>query len=241
MQLPENADQETSSDLYASRFRGAVGEFFLQTQEDIITQFLTNVEPAAQTTILEVGGGHGQLIPAYKRAQAHVTIVGSDDSCQHRISQAIADGSVSYKTAPLNHLPFPDQSFDTVIAIRLLTHAHDWHALVQELCRVAKKNIIIDYPGSRSWNILYRVLYPLKKASEKTTRPFFVFSDAEIKDTFARHGFIVQKKQPQFFLPMVVYRKLNAAGLARWLERLFHILFLTQLFGSPTLIKFSRT
>ncbi len=241
MQLPENADQETSSDLYASRFRGAVGEFFLQTQEDIVTQFLTDAAPATQTTVLEVGGGHGQLLAAYKRAQAHVTIVGSDDSCQHRISAAIADGSVSYKTAPLNHLPFSDQSFDTVVAIRLLTHAYDWQALVHELCRVAKKNIIIDYPGSRSWNMLYRVLYPLKKASEKTTRPFVVFSDTEIHDAFARHGFVLQKKQPQFFLPMVVYRKLNAAGLARFLECIFRFLFLTQLFGSPTMIKFSRT
>ena len=54
----ETADIETSSDGYAARFAGPVGEWMLEIQETITVALLPKTPSA---TILDVGGGHGQL------------------------------------------------------------------------------------------------------------------------------------------------------------------------------------
>ena len=234
---PETADQETSSDLYASRFSGAVGSYFLERQSSIIERFLKD----KTKSVLEVGGGHGQLIPTYLKLGLNTTVVGSNLNCKKRIQTFLDSNHIAFIEAPLNDLPFKNFQFDTAVAIRLLTHSHDWKKLVKELCRVAKTQVIIDYPSKCSSNIFYSLLYPLKKASEKTTRTFYVFTDSEIINAFSNEGFTVQYKEPQFFLPMVIYRKVGSAFFARSLESIFSLTGLTKMFGSPTLISFVRS
>ncbi|NEO49979.1 MAG: class I SAM-dependent methyltransferase, partial [Moorea sp. SIO4A3] len=56
--FPETADIETSSEDYASRFAGEIGAWLLKVQEDATLKMLT---PYPKATILDVGGGHGQL------------------------------------------------------------------------------------------------------------------------------------------------------------------------------------
>lgn len=56
--FPETADIETASEDYATRFSGAVGEYFLELQLKIVLQFL---EQYSATSLLDVGGGHAQL------------------------------------------------------------------------------------------------------------------------------------------------------------------------------------
>src|SRR3972149_2530813 len=54
----EDADVETSSEAYARRFAGPVGEFFLEVQAAATLDLL---RPWPGSSLLEVGGGHGQL------------------------------------------------------------------------------------------------------------------------------------------------------------------------------------
>ena len=72
----ETADIETASEGYASRFRGAAGEYFLARQADITLEFLRDL-PGAK--VLEVGGGHAQLAEPLVKNGYRVTITGSDD------------------------------------------------------------------------------------------------------------------------------------------------------------------
>lgn len=44
------------------------------------------------------------------------------------------------------HLPFPDQSFDTVISSHVLEHLPDFDQGFRELCRVARKRVIVALP-----------------------------------------------------------------------------------------------
>jgi hypothetical protein len=55
---PETADIHTSSDEYALRFSGPAGEWMLAVQERIALRMVRRFPDA---TILDVGGGHGQL------------------------------------------------------------------------------------------------------------------------------------------------------------------------------------
>ena len=73
--IPETADIETSSAAYASRFSGPTGSWLLRVQAEAT---LSMLQSYPQATILEVGGGHGQLTPHLLKAGHSVTVLGSD-------------------------------------------------------------------------------------------------------------------------------------------------------------------
>src|SRR5262245_52202275 len=82
-------DVETAGADYARRFEGPVGEWFLQTQREAVTGFLRS-QGATVSTVLEVGGGHGQLAPALLRQGYRVVVHGSSPSCHERLRPHLA-------------------------------------------------------------------------------------------------------------------------------------------------------
>ncbi len=165
---PETADIETSSDGYARRFSGSVGAWMLEIQEEIVAGWLAG-RPAA--TVLDVGGGHAQLAGPLARRGHPVTVLGSDSTCAHRLRDEIAAGRVAFTTGNVIELPFADKSFDVAVSIRLVPHCERWQVLIEELCRVARLAVIIDYPARRSVNALSGAMFGLKKSIEGNTRP----------------------------------------------------------------------
>jgi SAM-dependent methyltransferase len=53
-----------------------------------------------------------------------------------------------------DHLPFDDDSFETVIMFELLEHVHDPGTILKEAKRVAKKNILITVPNCENFETL---------------------------------------------------------------------------------------
>ncbi|GAB4332596.1 MAG: hypothetical protein Kow0089_00560 [Desulfobulbaceae bacterium] len=232
--LTETADIETASDDYASRFAGPVGRWFLELQAEITLELLRDLPGAS---VLDVGGGHGQLtMPLFEHGY-RVTVTGSADICRSRLERFCAPGSFSYLTCDSLNLPFADDSFDVVMSFRLLPHADQWQRLVGEMCRVAARAVIFDYPDRRSANILYDSLFGLKKRMEGNTRTFRIFSRREIAAALAAEGYTPPRFRPEFFLPMVVHRKLGNPRLSRTLEGFFATLGLRRLFGSPIIVR----
>jgi 2-polyprenyl-3-methyl-5-hydroxy-6-metoxy-1,4-benzoquinol methylase len=235
--FPERADIETSSDDYAGRFKGPVGEWFLAVQERVTLSMLDSANPKA---VLDVGGGHGQLAGPLCRAGFPVTVHGSDETCGKRISGLVESGKCEFKTGNMLDLPWPDRSFHNVLCFRLLTHCNEWRALVAQLCRVAGHSVIIDYPTSAGLNVVAPVLFGAKKQIEKNTREWKLFKHREIAEEFAKHGFRRARKVGQFFLPMVLHRSMKAPGLSKLLEAICRALFLTRLWGSPVVAEMVR-
>ena len=147
----ETEDIETSSEEYASRFSGEVGHYFLDQQERLTFELL---DQSSCRTILDVGGGHAQLAVPLVKNGFDVTVTGSSDACRKRLDTLSPDESFTYRTCDMLHLPYPDKSFDVVLAFRLLPHVTRWQELVSEMCRVAKSFVIVDYPDIRSFNFL---------------------------------------------------------------------------------------
>ena len=234
----ETADIETASDDYASRFAGPVGEYFLQTQLDLLLELLPDLAPSA--SVLDVGGGHAQLAVPLVKIGCKVTVTGSDDSCRRRLAQRLHEDAFSYHTCDTLQLPFPDNSFPVVLAFRLVPHVERWPQLLAELARVASETVIIDYPDIRSTNILNFILFRLKRKLEGNTRTFGLFSRNQIVQEFAKHGMIQPQLRPEFFLPMVLHRKMRSAKLSRLLERGCRFCGLTQLFGSPIILRVDK-
>lgn len=233
--FPETADIETSTEDYAKRFAGATGTWMLGVQERICLDLLP--PPAEAPAVLDVGGGHGQLARPLADAGYRVTVVGSHPSCSERIRDLVSSGKLEFKTANVVDLPLADRAFDCAIAFRLLTHCRQWQALVHELCRVARRAVVVDYPTRQSLNAVAPMLFGAKKRLERNTRPWRLFRHAEIVEAFRREGWRPDRRKAQFFLPMVLHRAMNARSLSIALEGLFRGAGCTARWGSPVIAR----
>jgi len=233
----EDADVETSSAGYAERFRGPVGEWFLDVQARTTLELLA---PWPRARVLDVGGGHGQLTGPLADAGHDVTVYGSDAGCRERVRSYVESGRARFESGDLLHAPFADRAFDVVLSFRLLPHVAAWRELIAELCRLAARAVVVDYPTRRSVNALAGPLFEAKRNVEGDTRPFAVFRDAEIEEAFRTNGFRPSARRPQFFLPMALHRAHGRGGLARALESVPRLTRLTQALGSPVILRVER-
>jgi 2-polyprenyl-3-methyl-5-hydroxy-6-metoxy-1,4-benzoquinol methylase len=234
---PPAPDVETASAAYARRFEGAVGAWFLDVQARATLDLVAGWRGGS---VLDVGGGHGQLTGALVAADFTVTVLGSAPGCRERVSAWVDAGRARFEVGDLLHAPWPDRSFDVVLAFRLLPHVPRWRELLAELSRLARAAVVIDYPTRRSLNVVSAPLFGLKRRVETGTRPFAVFSDAEVAAAFAGHDFTATGRRPQFFLPMALHRALGRARISRALERAAQSLGLTRVLGSPVILRSER-
>lgn len=209
----------------------------LKVQEQGVRQLLAGVVHGA---ILDVGGGHGQITPALLSDGYTVTVTGSAPECAARIKNSEQGSSVTFVVGDLVNLPFESGAFDTVICLRLVPHCTAWRKLISELCRVVKGRVIIDYPTSQSVNCISPALFGAKKAVEKNTRPYTLFTHAEIKEAFEECGFVQRARIGQFVFPMVVHRMINSPMISGLVEGVCGTVGLSTLFGSPVLASFER-
>jgi SAM-dependent methyltransferase len=236
--FPETADIETSSDGYAQRFAGEVGAWFLRVQAEATLRLL-HALPSAR--ILDVGGGHGQLAPVLARHGYHVTVLGSDASCQKRIQELVAHHLCTFDVGNILALPYADQEFDVVVSYRLLPHVQAWQQCISELTRVARQAVLVDYPSICSVNYIAPLLFKVKKGLEGNTRPYTSFKERDLLAAFHMHGFSRGDRFAEFFLPMVLHRMMRFQRLSWSLEAICRISGLTALLGSPVILKLLRS
>lgn len=234
---PEIADVETSSDGYAARFAGDIGRWMLARQEDLVMRALRTV--GAQT-VLDVGGGHGQLARPLSEAGFEVTVLGSESVCAARIADLVQAGMCRFVVGSVIALPFADRSFDAVVTVRLLPHCARWPLLIRECARVARRVVVLDYPVSGGFNRLAPWFFGAKKRLEKNTRTWRNFTHREVADEFARAGFGLSSREGQFFWPMALHRAFGSVALSKALEGLPKLAGITARFGSPVIASFVR-
>ena len=234
----EDADLETASADYAKRFDSPVGAWMLATQAGITLDLLGDLPSAS---VLDVGGGHGQMAAVLSERGHAVSVLGSAQSAIAATLRPMIDaGRVRFLIGDLRNPPVDPKSFDVVVSYRLLAHAHDLAGLVAGLTRSARKAVIVDYATTRSFNAAADLLFAAKKQVERNTRPFLVQRDADIEILFRENGFARRARRPQFFWPMALHRGLKSPALSRALEGVASILGLRTLLGSPVIARFDR-
>lgn len=233
----ETPDLITSSEDYSRRFAGSAGQYFLSIQDQTLQQTLSGRQ---FLSVLDVGGGHGQLVPLFLQRDCKLTIFGSKERTHRRVRESFPNADISYASGDFLRLPYEDRSFDLVIAVRLISHINAWEKLIAEFCRVARYSVIIDYPSWVSLNALTPLLFALKKRLEGNTRIYRSFFRSELARTLQEHDFEIVFSSGQFLLPMFVHRTLKGA---RWLQRIeqaFRTLAVTRRLGSPVVMKADR-
>ncbi len=209
----ETADIETASDDYATRFAGPTGAWMLAEQWRCFREVASACGVTEHSSILDVGGGHAQLATPLQEHGYKVTVTGSDQRCCSRLPT-----DLQFVVADNLNLPFADRSFDLVVSFRLLPHCNAWQRLVSELCRVARRAVIVDYPTIQSINYLADRFFSTKKKFEKNTRPFTLFSHAEVAEVFSSNGFEVNSEAKEFVLPMALHRMIKNASISQAAE-----------------------
>ncbi len=235
--FPETADIETSSEGYASRFSGPVGAWMLSVQSRITLNLLA---AAGARTVLDVGGGHAQLAKPLLDAGYQVTVLGSASSCRKRIEPMLSSGRMEFVVGNVIALPFQDRSFDAVISFRLLPHCESWEKLIAEMCRVAGRVMVADYPTTQSLNAVAPLFFGAKKRMEGNTRTWRAFSHQEIKAAVEGQEYRVTARQGQFFWPMVIHRMMKAPWVSRMLEGAAGAAGVRSRWGSPVIFSAKR-
>jgi SAM-dependent methyltransferase len=234
---PPGPDVETSSEGYARRFAGGVGAWFLEVQARITLALLA---PWPRARVLDVGGGHAQLTGPLVEAGYDVTVYGSHELCGARVRSWTENGRAHFRTGSLERLAAADRTFDVVLSYRLLPHVERWRELVSELCRVAARAVLVDYPTRRSLNALAAPLFEMKRGVEGNTRPFLVLADADVRAAFVASGYEPTAREPEFVLPMALHRAIGVASLSRLAEAASSGLGLRKAAGSPVILRAER-
>ena len=58
--------------------------------------------------------------------------------------------TITFAVGDAHALEFPDRAFDVAVSFRVLMHTPQWRVCLGELCRVADRLVVIDYPSRAS-------------------------------------------------------------------------------------------
>lgn len=230
----DQPDLDPSTERYARRFEGRAGEWLLSRQTAALRQLIA---PWPNAQVLDVGGGHGQVAAPLLKDGHRVRVRASSEAALGRVRKL---PTVETEVGRLTALPHADRSFDVVTSFRVLAHVGDWRTLLDEMARVARHAVIVDFPIPGGVNALEPLLFGLKKRVEGDTRRFETMSRRDVRDCLAAKGLGHVRAVGQFVLPMVLHRKLNRPAVSGALERSLAATGLGAALGTPVILCAAR-
>lgn len=162
--------------------------------------WMNKLTPSGSAAILDAGCGTGGLLRAVHREHAAWTLTGLDFStvacalARERTRATIVEGSIT-------HLPFPDESFDTVVSGDVLCQVEADMLALKEITRCVKPGgaVIVNVPAY-AWLWSYHDVSVHSK--QRYTRPRLrrMFLEAGLRPQFLSYAnFLV--------FPLVVARR----------------------------------
>ena len=233
------ADAANAQSFEARRFGGPIGELVARGQADVLASMLG---PVSGRRILDVGTGTGRGAFLLAAAGAHVTGVDASEQMLANAKQRAADtqANVDFQVGDAHRLPFEANTFDLAISLRVLMHTPQWRECLAELCRVAARGVLIDYPSATSTAAVQSLARKLLYRFGLSAEPYRVFTDGQIASAFAEHGFRITAVHRQFVLPIAVHKLVGSPGFTLASERFLARIGLLRAFGSPVTVYAER-
>jgi SAM-dependent methyltransferase len=233
------ADPATADTFDDRRFGGPIGDLVATSQADVLTAFVGRLRGQR---VLDVGTGTGRAALVLARGGATLTGVDASDAMLAVARQrAAADGlDVRFQAGDVHALDFADRGFDAVVCLRVLMHTPDWQRAVCELCRVADRLVIVDYPSATSVAWIESLTRRALHAGGVKTEPYRVFGRGAIAGAFAQCGFRVRAVHRQFVLPIALHKAIGSRRFTVAVERLLERAGLLAIFGSPVTVAAER-
>ena len=156
--------------------------------------------PVDGQRVLEIACGTGRF--TVMLAERGADVVGLDISepmlQQGRRKAVAADTSVRWLRGDAARLPFPDDSFDTVVAMRFFHLADTPVAFLSELQRVSRERVVFDTFNAASARSVYNWLLPMGSR---------LYSRGEVEGLLARSNLALVAADHDFVLPYGLYRQ----------------------------------
>ena len=233
------ASQSVAEGFDALRFSGDVGRFLLEQQAMLLAASLA---PLPGRRIADVGTGTGRA--AIGLAKGGADVVGFDASAEMlgvaRTRAADAGVSVDFAVGDAHALPLADREVDAAVCLRVLMHAIDWERCLAELCRVSTWRVVFDFPSASSAAAIESAVRRARQRRGHKVEAYRVFSERDITDALARHGFRIVAVRRQFVLPIALHKAVGAFGVTRRIERVLRAVGALRLFGSPITVVAER-
>jgi len=185
---------ETHADWWVSGFTGGADPEY---EEQILPLAARHLAGARR--VLDVGTGEGQV--ARLAASMGATVVGLDPTWNQLVVAAERAGGPAYLRSGAATLPFPDGTFDVVVACLVFEHIEEVHEAVAEVGRVLE-------PGGR---FLFFLNHPLLQT------PNSGWIDDQILDPpeqywrigpYLREDSSIEEVQKDVFIPFI-HRPMN--------------------------------
>ena len=124
---------------------------------------------------VDAGMGPGRLLAELERRGWRVSGIDSSGEMVALAQRRLPDAGERLVQAPIEALPFADESFDLALATGVLEYADDFEAALRELARVVRPGgrAIVSLPNwwSASAIVRGRALYPLARRAGRATPP----------------------------------------------------------------------
>ena len=164
---------------------------------------LSALGPVEDKRILEVACGTGRF--TVMMAQQGADIVGLDISPamlaqgREKAQRVGVDDHVEFMRGDAARLPFPDDHFDAVFAMRFFHLADRPVTFLRELRRVSKAQVFFDTFNLGSTRVLYNKLLPMGSR---------LYSRRDVESLLADSELTLQSEAHDFVLPYGFYREL---------------------------------
>ncbi len=233
------ADPNMAANFDARRFGGPIGQLLLEDQERVLFDALGDLRGRR---VLDMATGTGRAALALAKRGANVT--GVDASAEMLAvarRRATEHGlSIDFAEGDAHALAFDDRAFDSVVCLRMLMHVPDWRRCLSELCRVADRRLVFDYPALASTAAFQAGWRRMSALAGRSVEAYRVLGDSAIRRELARHGFAVRSSHKQFVLPIAVHKTIGSPGFTRAVERSLAGVGLLRIAGSPVTIAAER-
>jgi len=229
------ADPAMARTFEDKRFGGPIGDLVASTQARVLADMIGRIQ---DRSIIDVGTGAGRAAIVLAHGGARVTAVdASAQMLEVARSRAAQDGvGIDFRLGDVHALEFEDRAFDVAVCLRVLMHALDWPKAMAELCRVADRLVIFDYPSATSTAALQSLTRRAIQALGGRTEAYRVFTDGAIRRELARSGFSVRSVHRQFVLPIQFHKLIGSRRFTVATETLMERAGLLRHFGSPVTV-----
>jgi ubiquinone/menaquinone biosynthesis C-methylase UbiE len=126
--------------------------------EQALREYVESVGIHPMVGILIVGGSYRDANVVYRAGFRRITLSNIEPMADAE-KTSLVDAKLTLLYADLENLPFPDNSYDVVLAHEVLHHCRSPHRALLEMLRVCRKHVILMEPND---SLTMRVLIKLR-------------------------------------------------------------------------------
>ena len=170
------------------------------------TAVLDALGPLEGRDVLEIACGTGRF--TVMLAEQGANVVGLDISAamlqqgREKAKRADVSETLQFLRGDAGRLPFPDDHFDTVVAMRFFHLADDPEAFLNEMRRVSKEQIVFDTFNRFSARSVYNWALPMGSR---------LYSKSEVAVLLAKTDLTLVDVEDDFLVPYGLYRSIPNA------------------------------